>query len=97
MQQAALVDGPGLDFLSLSEDGFGPAEVDVDGCEIAQALIIAVVIILLDEGCPSKSPPPSASLFRVSVSSPLLGGFDEPETLRYKVNSDVPGALTPDT
>ncbi|NDW02679.1 glycosyltransferase family 2 protein [Salipiger sp. PrR002] len=47
-------------------------------------------------GCPSPSTPPSASLFRVSVSSPLLGGYDEPETLRYKVNSDVPGALTGD-
>ena len=36
-------------------------------------------------------------MFRVSVSSPLLGGYDEPETLLSEINSDVPWALTPDT
>ena len=30
----------------------------------------------------------------VSVSSPLLGGSDEPETLRYKIKSNVPRVLT---
>lgn len=43
------------------------------------------------DGCPSQSTPASASLFRFPVSSSLLGGYDEPETLRYKINSDVPG------
>ncbi len=36
-------------------------------------------------------------MFRVSVSSPLLGGFGEPETLCYKVNSYVPKALRADS
>src|SRR5690606_27472625 len=47
-------------------------------------------------GCPSQGLRPTASLFRVSVSSSLLGGYDEPETLRHKINSDVPGVLTGD-
>ena len=40
---------------------------------------------------------PAASVFRVSVSSPLLGGYDEPETLRYEIKSDVPWPLMSDT
>lgn len=38
MQQAALLDGLGFDLLSLSEDGFGPSELDVGGCEITHRL-----------------------------------------------------------
>src|SRR5690606_536731 len=33
----------------------------------------------------------------VSVSSPLLGGYDEPETLRYEIKSNVPRVLTGDS
>jgi len=42
--------GLGFDLLSSFEDGFGLAEVDVRGGEVAQALVIAVVIVVLDEG-----------------------------------------------
>jgi hypothetical protein len=34
----------------LLEDGVGPAEVDVGGCEVAEALVVAVVVVVLDEG-----------------------------------------------
>ena len=38
MQQAALRDGFGFDLLSRFQDGFGPAEIDVCGREVAQGL-----------------------------------------------------------
>lgn len=47
---AALLDGLGLNFLSSFEDGFGPAEIDVGGCEVAEAFVVAVVIVVVDEG-----------------------------------------------
>ena len=50
MQQAARLDGLGFDLLSSFEDGFGHAAVDVDGGEVTQALVVAVVIVVLDEG-----------------------------------------------
>lgn len=49
MQQAALFDGLRLDLLSLSEDLLGPAEVDVGRCEVSEALVVALVIVVLDE------------------------------------------------
>ncbi|MEY8830488.1 hypothetical protein AB9K34_19105, partial [Sedimentitalea sp. XS_ASV28] len=45
---------------------------------------------------PSRPSRRALSAFRVSVSSPLLGGYDEPETLRYEIKSDVPKVLTGD-
>ena len=38
-----------------------------------------------------------ASEFRVSVSSPLLDGYDEPKTLHSEIKSAVQWALTPNT
>lgn len=35
-------------------------------------------------------------MFRVSVSSPIPGGYDEPETLSCEIKSDVPQVLTGD-
>lgn len=49
MQQAALLDGIGFDLLSVFEDGFGPAEIDVGRCEVAQALVVAVMVVVVDE------------------------------------------------
>jgi len=34
----------------LAEDGFRPAEVDVGGGEVAEALVVALVVVVLDEG-----------------------------------------------
>ena len=49
MQQAALLDGFGFDLLSRFQDGFGPAEIDVGGREVAQALVVAVMVVVVDE------------------------------------------------
>src|SRR5690606_17271860 len=48
--QAAFRDGLGFDLLSSFENGFGLAEVDVRGGEVSQALVVAVVVVVLDEG-----------------------------------------------
>ena len=49
MQQAALFDGLSLDLLSSSEDGFRPAVVDISGCQVAEALMVSVVVVVIDE------------------------------------------------
>ena len=48
--QAPMFDGLSLDPFSLSDDRGSPAEVGVGGCHVAQALVIALVIVVLDEG-----------------------------------------------
>ena len=50
MLQASVCDSCSLDALSLDEDCLGPAEVDVGGREVIDALVIADVVIMLDEG-----------------------------------------------
>lgn len=50
MQRAALFDCLGFDLLSSIEDGFSPVEIDGDRCEIAKALMRAVMVILVNEG-----------------------------------------------
>ena len=50
MQQAAMLDGLSFDPLSVFDDGFGPSEVGVGGCHIVEALVIAPMIVVLDEG-----------------------------------------------
>ena len=47
--QAPMFDGLSLDPFTLFDDGWCPAEVDVGGCHVAQALVVAVVVIVLDE------------------------------------------------
>ena len=49
MHQAAVLDGPALDAHALQQDGLPPAEIDISRGQIAQALMIAPVVILLDE------------------------------------------------
>ena len=49
MLQAPMFDGDGFDAGSLGEDGLGPAEVGVGWRHIAQAFVVAVMIIVLDE------------------------------------------------
>ena len=50
MLQAAMFDGDALNAGTFGEDGFIPSEVGVRRCHIAQAFVVAVMIIVLDEG-----------------------------------------------
>ena len=50
VQQAPMLDGFALDPFAVIDDGFGPSEVGVGGRHIVEALVIAPVIIVLDEG-----------------------------------------------
>ena len=47
--QAAMFDGLSLDPFALFDDGLGPAEVGVGGRHIVQALVVAPMIVMLDE------------------------------------------------
>ena len=44
------MDGVTLDALSLGEDACGAAAVDVSGREVAEALVAAPVVVVVDEG-----------------------------------------------
>ena len=50
MLQAALSDRLFLDLFPFSENGFIAAKVDVGGCDVVQALEVALVILVVDEG-----------------------------------------------
>ena len=49
MAQAAASDSEFLDRLSRLEDGPAAAEVDIGGGQVAQALVVAVVVVVIDE------------------------------------------------
>jgi hypothetical protein len=44
MHQAALLDGSALDTLTLQQDGFPPAEIDISWAQIAKARMLALAI-----------------------------------------------------
>ena len=48
--QASFLDGFAFDPFSFQQDGLSPTEVSVGGRDVLQALVIAVVIVVLDEG-----------------------------------------------
>jgi hypothetical protein len=50
MAQAAVSDGLFLDFLPGLEDRLAAAEVDVGGGQVAEALVVAAVVVVVDEG-----------------------------------------------
>ena len=50
MLQATLSDRLFLDLFPFSENGFIAAKVDVGGCDVVQALVVALVIVVVDEG-----------------------------------------------
>jgi hypothetical protein len=50
MAQAAVSDGEFFDLLARLEDGLAAAEVDVGGGQVAEALVVAAVIVVVDEG-----------------------------------------------
>ena len=49
MLQAALSDRLFLDLFPFSENGFIAAKVDVGGCDVVQALVVSVVVVIFDE------------------------------------------------
>jgi hypothetical protein len=48
--QAAVSDGQLFDRFPFREDGLASPEVDVGGGQIAQALVMTVMVVVLDEG-----------------------------------------------
>ena len=48
--QAAIVDGLSFDPFPFDEDGVAASEVDVGGGEIIEALVVAGMVVVLDEG-----------------------------------------------
>jgi hypothetical protein len=47
--QATIFDCGSFDPFSLQQDGLTASEVDVGGCEIAKALVISLMVVVLDE------------------------------------------------
>ena len=50
MGQAAVLDGQLLDLLSPFYDGCMASEVGVGGCDVFQALVVTVIVVMIDEG-----------------------------------------------
>ena len=50
MFQTTIGDGLAFDPFAFEEDGLGPPEVNVSRSEIAEALVIASMVVVLDEG-----------------------------------------------
>ena len=50
MLQAALLDSQFLDLVPLSDDGFVAPEIDVSRCDVVQALVVSLVVVIIDEG-----------------------------------------------
>ncbi len=50
MLQAPVLYGLPFDPFSFQQDGLSPTEVGVGGRDVVQALVIALVIVVLDEG-----------------------------------------------
>ncbi len=50
MVQAPVLDGLSFDSFSFQQDGLAAPEVDIGRCQIIQALVIALVIVVRDEG-----------------------------------------------
>jgi hypothetical protein len=51
MVQATVLDGLVFDAPPFGENGFASAEVDVSRCQIADALVVAAVVVVIDQGC----------------------------------------------
>ena len=49
MLQAALLDCPFLYLFPFSENGFVAPEVDVCRCDVVQALVVTLIVVILDE------------------------------------------------
>jgi hypothetical protein len=47
--QAPIFDSLSFDPFTLFDDGFRPAEVGIGGRDVVQALVIALMVVMLDE------------------------------------------------
>jgi hypothetical protein len=54
MVQAPVLDSRFLDLLPFCQDGGAAPEADVSGCEVAEALVRAVVVVMFDKGCDGR-------------------------------------------
>jgi hypothetical protein len=50
MVQAAVLDGLVFDAPPFSQDGFAAPEVDASRCQVVDALVVAMVVVVVDEG-----------------------------------------------
>ena len=50
MVQAAVLDGLVFDAPPFSQDGFAATKVDAGRCQVADGLVVAVVVVVVDEG-----------------------------------------------
>ena len=50
MLQALVLDGLSFDPFPFQQDGLAAPEVDIGGREVIQALVVAPVVVVLDEG-----------------------------------------------
>lgn len=50
MLQAALADCLFLDLHPFPENGFVATEVDVSWCDVVQALVVTLIVVVFDEG-----------------------------------------------
>lgn len=73
MQQTSLADGLAFDPLAFGEDGLSAAEVDIGGGEIAEALVIAGMVVMHDEG--GELPFEIAGQIVVLKQDAVLGGL----------------------
>ena len=49
MLQAPIFESLSLDPFSSLDDGWCPAEVGIGGCDVVEALVVALVVVMLDE------------------------------------------------
>ena len=63
MLQAALSDCQFLDLLPFSENGFVTTEVDVSRCHVVQALVVAFVVVVIDDDVPFYMTPDTSWLY----------------------------------
>jgi len=48
--QASVLDGLSFDPFSFQQDGIAAAEVDVGGRQVADGLMVTLVVVMIDEG-----------------------------------------------
>ena len=48
--QASALDGLSFDPFSFQQDGVASSEVDIGGCQIADGLVVTLMVVVIDEG-----------------------------------------------
>ena len=50
MHQASVLDGVSFDPFSFQQDGVASAEVNIGRCQVADGLVVTLVVVVIDEG-----------------------------------------------